>query len=353
MRRERFSDGEGGTRCRRMRMRMANEWRWTANEYKYGRCRFQRRQSSQTLLPFELLLVNTGHPLEWLPLVTQRIPYGVANIYFFFFFGNSRRPDPPTWKMVSHLERIFPLANPPRKGIPLFPHLKNVSTWKRYSQRPLLQPPGEVLQIYLILLSRLNKVSTWKRSPYSQPPRLSPTCKRYFFHSVVFSSPSSFPLIFPLWPWTIIHLKKVFPVPELETHLNKKVFSFLDLWVYRRTNVPLPEGLVPILVQVATLVEVPWSTLQNFKTKLFFRPSTSKFLFGIFLIFYLSPCLVVLTYTDKSLRLFICMIFSLLLNPLTIKALRLSNSLIVCVCNYSLGYLKYPSISGAYRAKTR
>ncbi len=94
--------------------------------------------------------------------------------------------------------------------------------------------------------------------------------------------------------------------------LQKMVFPFLDLLVYRKANIPLPDNLVPIFVQVANLLEIPGATSLNFNLKLFFWLSTSKFLFGILVFFYVfsfPPCLEVLNYKVvircyRSLRLF-------------------------------------------------
>ncbi len=82
----------------------------------------------------------------------------------------------------------------------------------------------------------------------------------------------SFTFIFPLWPRTVIHLKKIFPVRGAESHLHKMNglsakdgFPFFDLLVYRKANIPLPASLVPGFLQVATLLEVSRSISLNLR----------------------------------------------------------------------------------------
>ncbi len=114
---------------------------------------------------------------------------------------------------------------------------------------------------------------------------------------------------------------------------------------------PFTRRICTRFAQVTTLPEVPRTTFLIIN-QIILSANFHKIPFWILPLLIPTPLLdginLISLFVVTGLFLsFICTLFSLLFNLLTIKALRLSNSLVVCVPNYSLGYPKYPSVSGA------
>ncbi len=186
----------------------------------------------------------------WPPMVAQRIPGGFANN-----FVNSRRPLPPTWNMVTHLKKVFP----------------SPTTWRRCSKHnySLIPSPEEGSHLQKVL-PNTSSPTTWRFPPakgtledlFSNHLKKVSTCKRYSptpspekgNHLQKISLHPSYCLSFPLTLFTLFfHLghkpystwRKYFQIPDQSpicirwmARLQKIVFPFLDLRVYRKANIP-------------------------------------------------------------------------------------------------------------------
>ncbi len=184
--------------------------------------------------------------------------------YSFTFLPPPKEGNPPWKRYSTNLKKIFPNPLTWKTYLPIkiLPKISSPLTWKRYL--PTKNTPKDFFSPHLEKIHRTKVSLHWS-------PRLSSLAKGTIFQFYVFSFPWLF--FFCSSPLAVNHTPPEegisYPWTRATSEQDEWPFwsrwfsPFLSCLVYRKASVPLSDSLVPVFVQVTTLLEIPWATSLN------------------------------------------------------------------------------------------